>query len=466
MKNQKKWIMLAIIAAILSSCSMIQTRVETDVYTITERDTTYSNLVQNAPENRDNGVIYPSSRVFLNERNVLQRDSIVPREYPDFIRLGLFETVGLMGTSSDHGLGVGMFGIFPDFTNLTDTNTGKKGALFSGGIYRIGIGEFRLRWFRDAKNWTIGTSIIEVLVPSAVTEHTLFSYLPLYLRKRYYLREEIPYIAVTPFAGFGWYPSQYVNIGVSIDVGSIGGLNIRAYAGFAVGINMANSPQIINSSKTKSAQSTSMPYVGIGFSFLDFLNRIPETEKEWKYHEHSSWDIGFMQIGVIKSGAKKSAFLSDKDKSGAKPFFDGLILRLAHAEVALPILNNQFYVGTALANFLILGNREWGMGVMPLRIGYWQTVIADELSTEPFLELNYYPSSFINIGNRLNLRLAEKFNIGILLGYASGSASKNFGSNLTHDYGIPGDFSRFYFGVSFGAWDRIFFPEELRYKQR
>jgi hypothetical protein len=444
---------------------MLKTRVEEDTYTITHRDTTYFNIAQNAPETRDNGVVYPSSRVFRSERDLTQRDSIVTRDYPSFIRLGLFESVGLMGTSSNKGLGVGIFGVFPDFDNIKDTYVGQKNTVFSGGLYRIGIGEWRLRWFRDAKDWTIGTSAVEVIAPSAETEQTLFSIAPLYLRKRFFLSEKIPYVAVTPFFGLGYYPSQYVNLGASIDVGSIGGLNIRAYLGYAAGINLASSPQIVSSIKKSQAQTVNIPYAGIGISLLDFLNRVPETEKEWKYHEHSAWDIGLIQLGFIRTGASKSAFVSEKDTQKTTPLFNGMILRLAHTQIAIPILNNQFYAGTALANLVVLGNREWGLGVLPIRVGYWQTILDDELTTEPFIEYNYYPSTFFHIGNKLNLKISEQVSISVILGYASGSASNKYGRDVADQFGLPGDFSRGYFGISIGGWDRIFYPGELRYNR-
>ena len=459
----KKYLLFLLLAGILSSqfwgC-ISYSRTETDIYTISELDTTTQYLDKNAPGNRDNGIIYSSSRTVQSERMMIQRDSTVIREYPNFIRLGLFESIGLIGTSVDSAIGSGMFGIFPDLDNLKATYRGSGGKVFSGGLYRFGIMELRLRWFRDAKDWTYGFSGFEIIRPDARIENTLASIAPFYLRKRFYLREEIPYIAITGHMGLGWYPSQYLNLSASIDVGSIGGLNVRGYIGLAAGINLASSPFVKQSPVNDSKSTTSIfPYAGIGISFLDFLNRVPETYREWKDHEHSSWDIGLMQFIFINSGAK-SLWISD---SGSPSLLTGFILRLANASVALPLLDWKLYAGTSLVNFVILGEKEWGMSILPLRLGFWQTVIMDELSVEPFIEYNYYPSSFVHIGGRLNLRVTEGINIGLAAGYASGSTTGGIGSEITQGIGYPDNFTRTYIGLSVGLFDRIFFPEHLRY---
>ncbi|MFH1050278.1 MAG: hypothetical protein V1779_05025 [bacterium] len=457
----------------LMSCTTTRiTRVEEDVYTITMRDTIYQRFVNNAPGNRDNGEIFPSSRTFKNERDMLQIDSIVTRKYPDFIRYGLFESVGLMGTSSENGMGVGMFGIFPDFKNMASSYEGNKEALFTGGIYRLGFFEKRLRWFRDAKNWTWGWNALEVIAPSALTTEQFWTLgLNGHISKRYYLRDEIPYIAFTITSGIGLWPSMYANVSGSLDIGSIGGLNLRAYAGLAGGMNPTWSPLIKSPNNPYPDKSVTkfFPYIGLGVSVLDFHNLVEETETEWKDHEHSSWNVGFLQFGLLSTGADASAFSTKKDSAN---FLKGMSLRLANTSIAIPILNNKFYAGTSLINLLVLGQGEWGLGVLPIRIGYFQTVLLDELSVEPFIEYNYYPSSFFNIGGRLNLVLNKLeegssgfLNISLLLGFASGSTDLGFGSDIVDAIGLPGEFSRAYIGLNIGIWDRIFFPEQLRYNK-
>lgn len=461
----KKALYLILIAASIFNmwnCSGMLTRQETDVYTISERDTTSLYYMQNAPGERDNGVVYPSSRTFKSERYLIQRDSVVDRFYPNFIRLGVVESVGLMFSGpSEYASGSGLFGIFNEWNEDLISGRGGSDYVFSGRLLRIGIGEWRLRWFRDAANWTIGTSLFESISPDSRYEKTLASFLPIYLRKRYYLREEIPYIAITPAFGIGWWPSQYINVSASIDVGSIGGLNLRAYAGLAAGSNSAGSPQVMESPYTNEAQTTVAPYFGLGISFLDFLNIVPETYTEWKDHEHSSWDIGLLQVAFLSSGSKSSIFANDEESS----IFNGMMLKIANTAIALPIFDHKVYAGTSLLNVVAVGKTEWGIGTLPIRIGMWQTILQDELSVEPFIEYNYYPSSFYNLAVKVNLRLSDQINFGGIVGYASGSTIKDIGNNITETLGISTDFSAFYLGVSIGLFDRIFFPENLRYNK-
>jgi hypothetical protein len=457
---------------IISFWGCYATRVEEDTYTITKRDTTYQRFINNAPGNRDNGVVFPSSRTFKNERDMLQYDSIVTRRYPDFIRYGFFEGVGLFGSSSENKIGTGLFGIYPEPENLSSNFYGDENALFSGGIYRFGIIEKRLRWFRDAKNWSWGINAVEFIVPDALNDHTLFTIAPFYIKKRYYLREEIPYVSVSLGGGIGWIPlyfSNYINLFGSLDVGSLGGMNARLYIGVVGGMNSTHTPQIRNSNNPEGSEGIIFPYLGIGFSALDFHNIVPETEREWKEHEHSSWNIGGMKIGFLNSGAGATAFSKELDSANT---LKGLSLSIANASVAIPILNNQFYVGTSLLNLLILGKNEWGLGILPIRVGYWQTVLLDGLSIEPFIEYNYYPSSFYNIGGRLNLALNKVeegetgyVNLSLIFGYASGNNNLGFGTDITDEIGIPGDFSGVYIGLSLGLLDRIFLPDELRYNK-
>jgi len=459
---KKIYILYIFFVVLITSCSI--TRTERDVYTITLRDTTKLEEQKNAPGARDNGVIYPSSRVFDSQRTITQRDSVVERYYPDFIRLGVFESVGFFFSGeSDHALGNGMFGIFPDLNFIRDNYIGDSNAVFKGGLYRFGIYEQRLRWFRDAKDWTYGTSVLEVIAPDARLEKTLASVFPLYIRKRYFLRDEIPYITFTPSFGLGYFPSQYINISGSIDVGSLGGLNLRAYLGLAAGTNMSSSLLIRwSNKKDKESQTSIFPYFGIGISFLDFHNRVVETEIEWKDHEHSSWDIGFVQAALLSTGADSSFLASPGEKS----FLSGFLIKFLNADVAIPVLNNGFFAGTSLLNFMVLGKNQWGAGILPVRVGYWHTLIPDELSVEPFLEFNYFPSSFINIGAKLNLRINNTMNTSIHLGYANGTTDLVFDKKTFNDFTIKNEFSRYYLGIGISFIDNIFFPEQLRYFKR
>ncbi len=464
----------------LQSCSIVTTREEVDTYKITKTDTTFTHFVKNSAANKDRGVISPSTKVIESNRELTTYDSVIKRQYPDFIRLGLIETVGIMGGDSKSALGFGIFAVHPDLGMFNQSFRGDTATshLFSGGIYRFGIIEHRWRVFNDAPDWSWGINGFEMIAGDAKLENALIGVATPFLRKRFYLRREIPYVAVTASVGVGTWPSQYINTSVSLDLGSIGGLNLRAYLGYAVGSNSTSSPQIagndyaprVNELDTKSAKvgtSPSIPYFGIGISFLDFLNIVPETYTEWKDYHHSAWDIGLVQFGLLGSGSKYSVISGIKDTVSAG-FFKGATLKLINTSVAIPYFNNKFYFGTSLINILTLGRNEWGMGILPVRLGYFQTIIADELTTEPFVEYNYYPSSFINIGNRINLRLSDRQNINFLIGYASGSSGlKNLiGGSLVEQFGITDSFSNYYFGISISLWDNIFFPEQLRYNKK
>jgi len=443
-------------------CGTFHTRTETETYTIVVRDTLTQIEVKNAPGRRDNGIVYPSSKVLESTRTITTRDSVVERYYPNFIRLGLFESVGLIGTSKENQLGNGIFGIFPEIEKYPQNQRGYKDKLFSGGYYRFGIGEWRLRWFRDSRNWTIGTSIFEIFSKDNTIEHNLASFFPIYIKKRFFLFDKIPYVAISPSFGFGLYPSQYINPNIALEIGSLGGLNFRAYAGVALGQNPKFSP-FVQDLDPPTAQTITTPYVGLGISFLDFVNVVPELYTEWKDHPHSSWNIGLFQFALLNTNSDTSLGRS------TKTLVKGVHFRLFPASIAIPILNNGFYLGTTLLNAFIFGLRDIGIGILPARLGYWQLILPDELSIEPFVEYNYYPSSFIHFGNRFNLKMSESFNLSVVFGYVNGNNDR-FANLLNKsdyiDFTPYLTFSRYYIGISIGFLDRIFQPEELRYNKK
>jgi|GEM_PF-177919 len=507
-------IFLPVITIILLQSCFSYTRTEKDLHTITERDTTYKHQAYNTPGNRDGGTISPSTRDILHERVMVQIDSTVIRKYPDWIRFGLFESVGVIGGDSDFSLGNGMFGMHPNpFAALADTTTSESGTIFSGGIYRLGIFEDRLRWFRDDPNWTLGFNALEIIAPDAHFENTLIGFLTPYVKKRWYFREKIPYVSVAAQVGISpWgFMSQsfsgYLNTSASLEIGSIGGLNFRAYLGYAFGNNPKYSAQIFKNESIaddkvaelkSSGNIVSFPYFGLGVSFADFVNIVPELYTEYEDMEQSAWNIGIAQVSLLytstehsfldaanivnldlkilsalsKGETQKAAEYQNEldDIKSKKSIIKGVYGRLLPVSLALPILEDyKFYAGTSLMTGMLFGSKEAAIGFLPIRIGWWHTLIEDELTVEPFAEYLYYPSSAFNLGARLNLRMFESFNFGIITGYASGNM---FGSDglkggpvdldIFEDFG---EFSVFYFGLSIGIKDRIFFPDELRYKK-
>lgn len=468
-------ILCATICLVVSSCSTIKlTRIEEDTYTITQRDTTIVTNVAYPPGSRDkleptiqgsnpnnNGAIFPSTRVTQIQRDKDQIDSVVTREYPNFIRYGLFESAGLLFSSSDNKLGLGPFGIFFDLEELLgniESGT-KSNAIFSGGMYRFMPTEYRLRWFNDDPDWTIGTYAFEWLIPQAIrldTNTSVMSFLPLYLRKRFYLRREIPYVAITPTVGLGYLGSQYANIGVTADIGSIGGFNMRAYAGYVMNFTPNN------------FVGSSFPYFGFGTSVLDFLNLQEETEEEFKYMKHSAWNIGLVQLSVLNTSSESTMFQAPSTgRTFENTFFRGLHFRLAPTTIALPVLNYQLYAGTSLMSFIGTGWGEWSYAILPIRIGFWQPLISDEMTVEPFFEFGYAPNTSYNIGTKLNFRLNDNTTLGLTAGYITASGILE-GKSTTSEFilrnlGIPGNFSRFYMGITVGIFDKIFSKSELRY---
>jgi hypothetical protein len=443
---------LLVISACITSCIGL-TRTEKDRYTITDVDTLETSQVTNQPGDRDNGIIYPSSRTVVKERHIVQEDSVVVREYPDFIRLGIFEGIGLIGSKiSGNSTQTGVFGLFPSVDRLF--HNGEKdtsvATVFSGGIYRVGIGEWKMHWLGDDPNWTWGVTSFEMIIPDDDPKNTLRGVGVLSIRKRFYFRDKIPYFAITPQFHLSLFPSQYGNLGASADLGSIGGLNLRAYAGYAFGIT-----------SMVDANWVAFGYAGLGVSVADFLNREEELETEWKYHEHSSWEIGGGDAFFLGSGANKSLFRSN-DPTRAEPAVTGFGLRLLTATIALPVLDYKLTFGTSLAQLLVLGLEEYGLSVLPLRLSYVIQPFANtRFIIEPFAEYNYAPSQFVHAGIRTALPLSDQLAVIAILGFADGStnAALNFDGFST----TISEFSLFYFGIGVSVLDKLFGREDLRY---
>lgn len=435
------------------------TRIEKDIYTITEADTTIAERVTNQPGDRDNGVIYPSSRTVTTSRKVLQRDSVAERTYPNFIRLGLFEGVGTIGSATEgaHSTNTGLFGLFHDidetfFKAEKDTS---KSRLFSGEIYRIGITEWRLRIFDEDPGWSWGVTAYEFIRPDDGPNHTLSGAGVLSLRKRFYLKNTIPYAAITPFVSVAFWPSTYGHAGVSADLGSIGGLNLRVYAGAVVGVDTA----------FVFKDGLFFPYLGIGVSVFDFLNKDEELNVEWKYHEHSAWDLSIAELIVIGANVDEPVFML-RDPQASIPFLTGFIVRAVSATIALPVLDYRLTLGTSLGSFIGLGLKEFALGILPLRASYIWHPFQTDLVIEPFAEAAFAPSKFVHLGFRAQMTLAEEVSLIIQGGFVNGSTGSNAGFNLDGRQFVaddPRSFSGIYIGFGAAFFDRMFSRKDLRY---
>lgn len=452
----------------LQGCGSI-TRVERDVHTKIEIDTLVTKRVQNQPGERDNGIIFPSPTTESRDRDVLRYDSVAIREYPAFIRLGLFEGVGLIGSSIDgESAKRGMFGLYYEINDLLfGRETDSTSHIFDGYIHRMGIMEWKLPLFDNAQDWTWGVTAYERLQPDA--ENSLTGMGVLTLSKRFYYSNRIPYLALRPSISLAAFPSMYVNSSVSADVGSIGGLNLRAYVGYAFGGDFVRP----RGSRTSTFQSVNFPYFGLGFSTLDFLNREEETETEWKYHEHSAWEIGALDIALLGSSADRS-FLSPAEPPETAPTIKGLTLRLATADIALPFLNYKLSVGTSLFEALILGPSEYGIAMLPIRVTYHWLPFKRDLRVDPFIEYGYAPSSFGHVGVRTTLPLSDQMNLQVVAGYVQGNTGSSIPGLEDQGYSFITDrynritaadpnFSVVYIGIGVGLYTRQFNREDLRY---
>jgi hypothetical protein len=462
-------------SVILSGCFLSHvdnpvTRTETDYYTITDRDTTSREIVRNAPgATQDNGVVFPSSREMQINRNTLSHDSTHDRNYPNFLRAGGLETAGLIGSSSSNGLGPGLFGIFALFNSnqiLSNDSTPASGTLykptstahpqnsngnqlFKGELIRVMPYEYWLRWFNDAPNWTLGWSAFELLQQDENRDHQLQSWgTNLYLRRRIFISDQIPYLIFSPFFGVSVFPSAYVNAGGELQFGSLAGMNLRAYAGFVDGFTRWSNP----------TTDVTFPYVALGISVLDFTNTAEETEHEWKYYTHTGIDINILEATWMATSKKYEGIWQDS----TLPFNAGQI-KLATVEIPLPFWNYHFWAGTSLINWMGMGFGNQALGVLPLRAGYRQYLFGEDLMLEPFIEYNYYPSNVFNIGAQLKLDTWTHENIGITFGYATGSPGA-FSPLLFNTAGASQNqnFSTAYLGISIflGDWDKT--PESIR----
>lgn len=437
-----------VLAASLSGCI---TRSETDYYTLTVRDTTRREMTKNAPgSTADNGVVFPSSREVLTTRQTMSYDSSSERDYPAFLRYGGLEFAGLITNTGYSGVGPGLFGVYSLLDTLGVVRSGKlrdaNHALFKGFMVRFMPVEYRLRWFNDAADWTIGTSAFEYWNRSE--KDALYSFVNVYVRKRYWVREKIPYVIFEPFVGIGAAPSLYLNLGGEFHLGSFGGFNLRAYGGYIAGLNYSVQP----------ISTVDFAYAGLGVSALDFTNKVEETMREWKDYTHSAIEVSALEITALHSFSSTQNFF---DSTLNLPI-SGMNLRLATAHFPLPFADGHFWAGTTLFNFFALGFTGSSVGILPLQIGYRKYFIAEDLSLEPAVELNYFPSQFANVSLKLRLDTFFGYTIGLVGGYAGGNTgaflssllARN-GSHISSSFGAP------YLGVTIGIKDYLITPERV-----
>lgn len=450
--NKINIIVICVLVILFTGCSFSISRIESDKYTLTEVDTTVYTDVKNLPGNgRDNGTIYPSPRVSNSTRRYLQTDTIVERRYPNFLRFGIIEGVGLIapGTSTD-GTGNGLFGFFKSLSAKHPDDTKIMGA----NIFRFVPFESQFKWLTDSPNWVIGTSLTEFITfqkDSSINldrGEYLIGVIHSYLKRRFYLRDEVPYIFYTPYLGVSFFPSQYINLGVSLDVGSYGGLNIRSYAGFVSGTTW-----VIGEKDGKNPNLT-FPYFGIGISALDFINKPSELEVEWDNQKHSAIEVSALNIAVVHTfGSDSKSFFNTVLQDSLGETFTGGILKFGTANFPIRLGDiENFFIGTSLLNIHALNKNAVGFGFLPLRIGYRESFYKNVLILEPSFEQTFYPSMITNICLRSSLTLTDWTQFDIVLGYSHISPFNDPASGFetlktTQSYGTG------YIGVGIGIGD-------------
>jgi hypothetical protein len=451
----KHFLFLIFLSALLSSCI---TRYETDAYTITVRDSLIRENVHNAPgTGGDNGTIFPSSRTTRLTRESLSYDSTYERQYPAFLRYGGIEFAGMITGSSNPGIGAGLFGVY----TLLDSNHNllkhilektPENSIFKGRLFRVMPVEYQLHWFNEAPDWTIGWSAYESIAKDDDGSNSLYSVgSNVYIRKRYWFRDKAPYLFASPYFGVSVLPSFYVNLGSELTFGSYGGFNLRAYAGLATGFTIKSFLPT-----GQDAKSITTPYIGFGVSALDFINKVSETQHEWKDYLHSAVEVSFLDFDLLDAFANYPNLFQIP---GSVPI-TGANIQLATSHFPLDIFDGKFWAGTSLMKFFALGYNQAVLSVLPLRFGYRQYLIAQDLTLEPFLEMNYYPSSFVNLAARLRLNTFHDITFGIIFGYAYGSTGAFYNKLLIQQgSAIQGSISSFYLGLSFSPKDRLNTPE-------
>ena len=440
------------------------TRTEVDRYTITTLDTTYQVELRNAPGER--GVIYPSDRTITKTHKLEQRDSTTERTYPNFIRFGVFETAGLIGTAPlSRGVGGGIFGIYNDPNESLGSQIRPKDALFTGSFQRYLTLEMPLYWFDSEPTWSIGTSFLEVIQLEASNDRTVAGLFPLYLRKRWYLYDGVPSVCLTGAAGFavqyfpiyastsdGEFSSQYLHLSGSLDVGSVGGLNFRSTVGLLIARSIRQ-------------QSLVQPYIGMNISVLDFLNHPRELRRQWHEQKSSAWNIAAARLTwfILLSGATANAGQASI----------GFQIQLAPTTIALPLLNNRLCAGLDLFNFVFAFREQqpvqdrvgFGYGVLPVRVGYWLPFGDSPIALESFVMYSYFPHTIWQLATTLHIGVFERLPLGVTIGYIkSNGLDVNRGTIFDIVDGDILDFSVAYLGISVSPLEVLFRPSQLLYQ--
>lgn len=447
-----KLVTLILCATCIGGCSVFDeyaNRTVTEKYVHSNLDTSHLTLVTGVPGAQTQAVdlvvkISNEVRPEIHVPVYTRRVSTVERKYPNFIRMGLFEGTGLLGSRIDgRNIGLGIFGAHPTMSVLdSNQRLGSPGGALVGSLWRLGIVEWPVNWFDAARGWSCGITLAEVFYADYDNEARGFGVIT--LRKRWFLNESIPWTDFMAGVSMSVVPYAMLHPHVSLGIGSIGGLNLRVNAGFPISRVNSEMPTI-----------TAFPYLGLAAGVFDFLNRPDELEQEWKDHSHSSWLASLFDLSYVLPVSGSNDIQSmDKQR--------GFNIRIATADVAFPLLDFHVTLGTSLVNILAFSEQRIGMGILPIRVGVVWDLFGTGVLFQPFGEYSYLPSTILNTGVNVFFDWSAVSPIVVTAGYAECTTVDDTytGSPLfvdTRAYSGP------YISVGIRLFSRTFTRDMLRY---
>jgi hypothetical protein len=389
---------------LVTSCAFLN-RTETDVHTISDKDTTAFRINQIKPTNS----IYPTDKEFQKNNDLLQRDSIVKRHYPDFIRAGLFESYG--GFSSLSGKGEQKyFGMLNQYKNKR---------LFGFGHTRLGFLEKELLWDDDIKGFSYGVTFFEKYYLNQ--ERSIDGIFTLMLKKQHSLFDDYEMLRLSTVLEFSFVYDEYLNIFEVLEIGSMGGLNLKAKAG------------CLYSTKNEKGFH---PYFALGFSIFDFANYPYENNIEWKDMKHKGRIISALTISTTLSGVE----------------FDILETKIPINYIDKRLL---FGINTVSTKY---EDGETTYSVLPISLSFMQNLYKEKFVLMPFYQIAVMPTTMHNLGVETLFRVSEMVNLRAGIKYSYGEEYYPYETDI--EYTIKDiDAIKFYLKIGLGS--RMFFSNEM-----
>ena len=180
--------------------------------------------------------------------------------------------------------------------------------------------------------------------------NSLSSFGSLYIRKRYWFHNRIPYVLAAPYFGLGLYPSVYANVGGELLLGrSAASIFERIWV---MPTDSTGRRKILSTFRTSAS----------AFSALDFTNRVEETQREWKEYVHSAIRGVDAECESSEVVRRSTELVRCRIRLKSKLPITGMSIQLGTAHFPLPFADRHFWAGTSLVNFFSLG---YGTGPRP-----------------------------------------------------------------------------------------------------